>query len=216
MSLRQALVRQFSRPEGALGAVAGWVMASRPSNRRRNLWAVELLEVAPGDRVLEIGCGPGVALAAIARRATGGRIVGLDHSPVMVRQAVRRNRDAVARGLLEVRLGGMEQLAAFQGLFDKILAVNVIQFLSDKEEAVKALREVTAPGGRLAIVHQPRNTGATRADALRTADEVHQLMTRAGYSSIRVDELPLRPAPAFCVLGTAAGMQERDERRLTV
>jgi cyclopropane fatty-acyl-phospholipid synthase-like methyltransferase len=201
LNLRQTLVRQFSRPEGALGALAGWVMATRPSNRQRNAWAVERLEVAPGDRVLEIGCGPGIALAAILRRAAGGRVVGLDHSPVMVEQASRRNQEAIQQGLLQVRLGGLDQLSAIGGPFDKILAVNVIQFLPDKEAAVRALRDVTASGGRVAIAHQPRNRRANRGDALRAADELKQLLSSAGYSDIHVEELPLRPAPAICVLG---------------
>src|SRR5262245_25286223 len=155
MNLRQTLVRQFGRPEGKLGALAGWIMATRPSNRQRNLWAVELLDIAPGDRVLEIGCGPGLAVAAMARLATAGRVVGLDHSQVMIGQAQRRNRKAIQRGAVQLHLGGLDQLAALGGPFDRILAVNVLLFLADKEAALRALRDVTAPGGRIALAHQP-------------------------------------------------------------
>ena len=60
--LRRGLYRrvmgQFGRPSGALGALAGVVMATRASNRRRNAWTVELLEVQPDHQVLEIGFGP--------------------------------------------------------------------------------------------------------------------------------------------------------------
>ncbi|HEY7744358.1 MAG TPA: methyltransferase [Burkholderiales bacterium] len=203
MSPRQALVRQFSRPKGALGVLAGWVMATRPSNRRRNHWAVDLLEVAPGDRVLEIGCGPGIALAAIAWRVTRGQVVGLDHSEVMIGQAARRNRDAIESGVLQLQLGGVDKIPALPGPFDRILAVNVIQFLADKGAALRMLREVTAPGGRIAIAHQPRSSRPTRADSLRAAEETQQLLALAGYQRIRVEELPLTPAPAVCVLGAA-------------
>ena len=54
-----AVVRQFGHPRGTAGAMAGWVMALRRSNRRRNAWVVSLLDVQPTDRVLEIGFGPG-------------------------------------------------------------------------------------------------------------------------------------------------------------
>lgn len=47
-------------------------MAHRHSNQQRNLWAVSMLEVRPTDRVLEIGFGPGVAIAELAGRATQG------------------------------------------------------------------------------------------------------------------------------------------------
>ena len=46
------------------GHVAGWIMGRRSSNLKRNHWAVRLLDVGPIDRVIELGCGPGVAIAA--------------------------------------------------------------------------------------------------------------------------------------------------------
>jgi ubiquinone/menaquinone biosynthesis C-methylase UbiE len=54
-----------------------------------------LLDVRPTDRVLEIGFGPGLAIAELARRITRGRVYGIDHSAVMVRQAGKRNAAAV-------------------------------------------------------------------------------------------------------------------------
>jgi SAM-dependent methyltransferase len=47
------------------------------------------------ERVIELGCGPGVAIAALANCATRGLVVGVDHSEVMIRQARRRNADAI-------------------------------------------------------------------------------------------------------------------------
>jgi SAM-dependent methyltransferase len=77
-----AVMGQFGRPRGLAGILAGWEMTVRPSNRKRNLWAVDLLEVRPADRVLEIGFGPGVAIRALARRASAGFVYGIDHSEV--------------------------------------------------------------------------------------------------------------------------------------
>ena len=50
----RAIVGQFGQPRGAIGNVAGWVMAHRPSNRQRNSWVAALLDVQPSDHVLEI------------------------------------------------------------------------------------------------------------------------------------------------------------------
>src|ERR671932_1469772 len=93
--LRRRLVAQAHKPTGPIGHVEGWLFGHRPSNVRRNRWAVELLDVKPTDRVIELGCGPGVAIAALAARATRGLVVGVDHSQVMVSQARRRNRAAI-------------------------------------------------------------------------------------------------------------------------
>ncbi len=102
MSLKSVIVAQFGKPSGLLGSLAGRIMARRPSNRFRNARTVELLQLAPDSRVLEIGCGPGLALAGCARIVTAGRIVGLDHSAMMIRQArARLARMALKRGRLE-------------------------------------------------------------------------------------------------------------------
>ena len=59
VSLTTRIIRrvraQFARPTGLSGRVVGWIMASRASNRRRNVWTVSLLDVQRHDRVLEIG-----------------------------------------------------------------------------------------------------------------------------------------------------------------
>src|SRR5262245_60583462 len=91
----RSIVSQFARPRGVPGHVAGWIMGRRASNVERNQWVVSLLEVRPTDRILEVGCGPGVALGEMARRAPEGSVCGLDHSRVMVEQAKRRNAVAI-------------------------------------------------------------------------------------------------------------------------
>jgi SAM-dependent methyltransferase len=119
-----AVVTQFVRPRGLVGWVAGWEMALRPSNRKRNRWVVALLDLQPQDHVLEIGFGPGLAIRELARRATDGFVLGIDHSEVMVRRAAVRNRAAVEQGRVELRLGSALDVRDFSEMFDKALAVN--------------------------------------------------------------------------------------------
>src|SRR5262245_27936588 len=100
--MRRSVMSQFRNPHGAGGHVTGWIMGHRSSNRSRSRWAVDLLDIKPGERVLEVGCGPGVALAAIAERVVGGLGVGVDPSTVMIRQARRRNAAAISAGRVEL------------------------------------------------------------------------------------------------------------------
>ena len=90
MSFSQRLVQQFMKPKGFFGHLAGWTMALRPSNRARNKWTVDLLDLEPHHRVLEIGCGPGFALQLCADKLCKGHITGIDHSDVMIYQSKRR------------------------------------------------------------------------------------------------------------------------------
>jgi hypothetical protein len=72
---------QFGRPTGVWGRAAGVVMAHRSSNRRRNEWAVSLLDVRPRDRVLEIGFGPGLAINELGRLLRSGGVIAVAHQP---------------------------------------------------------------------------------------------------------------------------------------
>ena len=57
----------------------------------RLVWAVETLAVQPADRLLEIGCGHGVAVSLVCERLDGASIVAIDRSPTMIELATRRN-----------------------------------------------------------------------------------------------------------------------------
>jgi len=191
------LALQFGNPRGALGRVAGWVMGCRSSNVQRSRWAVELLELQPSDRLLEVGCGPGVAIAAAA--APGRTVVGIDRSAVMIGQARRRNRRAVRAGRVELHQSRAEDLPAFDELFDTALAVNTVGHWDDPIGGLTSLRRVLRSGGRVAVVTQPRNAGATAADSRAAADETARLLGAAGFGDVRIETLDLDP-PAVCAL----------------
>ena len=65
-------------------------MASKPSERF--VLAVDILALNPADRVLEVGCGHGVAVSLVCERLTGGRILAIDRSQKMIEMAARRIR----------------------------------------------------------------------------------------------------------------------------
>ncbi len=195
------VVQQFGRPRGTAGHLAGWVMAHRGSNRQRNRWVVSLLDVQPTDRVLEIGFGPGLAVAELARRATRGRVYGIDHSAVMVRQAGRRNAAAIRAGRVELRHTSVDRLPLLDEPLDAVVAVNSVGFWPDPAERLGALRGLLRPGGRIALASQPRCPGATADTTARAGRELRDLLTSAGFTPTRVEFLGLSP-PVACVLAT--------------
>ncbi|MER7614978.1 class I SAM-dependent methyltransferase [Nonomuraea wenchangensis] len=207
-SLRQRalryLVSQAHHPRGVVGWANGWMFAHRPSNRKRNIWAVSLLDVRSTDRVLEIGFGPGVAIAEFAARATRGQVFGVDHSRAMVRRAARRNAAAVRAGRVHLAHASVERLPSFGGPLDAVLAVNSVGFWPDPVERLGELRRLLRPAGRIALVSQPRCPGATRDTTAQAARELQDLLTRAGFTHLRVETLELDP-PVACVLADNPG-----------
>jgi SAM-dependent methyltransferase len=205
--LERALRSQFQRPTGLWGRAAGALMAHRSSNRKRNAWAVSLLDVQRDDRVLEIGFGPGIAIKELSARASEGYVCGLDHSAVMVRQATRRNAEAVRRGRVDLRLGSVDELPEFEAPFDKVLAVNVAGFWDRPVELLENLRRVMTRGGRIALAFQPRGPGATDEAATTTGQERVAALRDAGFSQVRLETLKLKPA-VVCALGVNPSGEE--------
>lgn len=193
------LVSQAGHPRGAVGRLVGWVFAHRRSNRQRNRWAVSLLDVQPADRVLEVGFGPGVAIAELAGRATQGQVYGIDHSQLMVRRASSRNAAAIRAHRVHLAQASVDQLPSFGEPLDAILAVNTVAFWPDPVQRLRDLRRLLRPAGRIALVSQPRCPGATRDTTTRAAQELQDLLSRAGFVQIRVETLDLDP-PVACVL----------------
>jgi ubiquinone/menaquinone biosynthesis C-methylase UbiE len=200
-SLTTSLVRQFGHPRGRVGSAAGWVMAHRGSNRRRNRWVVSVLDVQPAERVLEIGFGPGLAIAELSRRVgDAGHVHGVDHSDVMLRAATRRNASAIAARQVTLSRASVDLLPpSLDGPFDAILTVNSLGFWPEPAERLRELRGRLGPDGRIAVASQPRCRGATARTSREAAREIQALLERAGYAEARTETLDLSP-PVVCVL----------------
>jgi ubiquinone/menaquinone biosynthesis C-methylase UbiE len=176
------LVGQFHRPHGIGGHLAGWVMAHRCSNRRRNQWVVSLLNVQPADRVLEIGFGPGIAIAELSRLAIRGQAYGVDHSAVIVRHASKRNAAAIRSGRVDLRVGSAEDLPTSASPWTRSWPSTRWGSGQSHRERLKDLRARLKPGGLIAIASQPRCPGATAQTSQRAAQKIEAALTGAGFS----------------------------------
>lgn len=200
MSFTKMIISQFGRPSGVLGKLAGAIMAHRPSNIERNIWTLDLLDIQPTDRVLEIGFGPGVAVAAAAERAVSGLVAGIDHSATMLKQARKRNAQAIAAGRVDLRQGSAMALPDFGVSFDRIYAVNSIGFWPEPVEILKQLRSLLQPGGIIAITEQPRLKGASDESARRAGRRFEAYLEEAGFEQIQIEFRQMKPVAAVCTL----------------
>lgn len=141
--------RQLAHPRGLAGRVVGWLM--RGANRRPTQLAVQALDIQPNAEVLDLGCGPGDAIALIARTTQATKIHGLDQSAVMLDQARARCRQEIRTGRVALMQGEFEHLPYPDRSFDRILASNVMYFWHDASRVLDELRRVLRPGGRIVI-----------------------------------------------------------------
>jgi len=200
MGLREKLVRQFGNPRGVVGKIAGFIMSHRTSNRERIRWAVSLLEVRTSDHVLETGFGPGIAIQILSSLASDGVVYGIDHSPLMVRQASRLNRSSVGTGHVKLMAASVSQLPSFGNKLDKVLDVNSFQFWPDPLSVLQRVKESLRPGGLIAIAHQPRSRGATQKDAIQAATRIAEKLTASGFEGVHTEVRVMKPVPTVCVM----------------
>ena len=100
--------------------------------------------VQPGQRVLDVGCGPGALTSELVRRVGGEAVTAVDPSEPFVAAARERHPTA------EVLLAPAERLPFEDGSFDAALAQLVVHFMADPVAGLREMARVTRPGGVVA------------------------------------------------------------------
>jgi SAM-dependent methyltransferase len=123
---------------------------------------IDLAAPAPGAIVADVGCGNGAYLAELAKRGFAGRILGLDMSPGMLTAARDRlatlgpgaraaRENAGSRAGVALLAANATALPLPDGVADLTLAMHMLYHVPDPSQAVRELRRVTRPGGRVII-----------------------------------------------------------------
>ena len=171
--------------------------------------AADLIERAglrPGEKVLDVACGTGVAARLAAERVGGtGTVAGVDIDPGML--AVARSDTTTPGTSIEWHESAAEALPFPDEAFDIVLCQLSLQFFQDRFAALREMRRVLAPGGRvvvnvpgaiapvfvvmaeaLARHINPELAGFVhRVFSLHDPDELQRLMSSAGFRGVRTD-----------------------------
>lgn len=124
---------------------------------------VELMDIQPGDEILEIGCGHGIAATLICSRMVGGSYLAIDRSPKMVETASRRNEAFVKSGVAEFKVADLEAVDLGTRTFDKVLAMRVRLFRAEPERAERIAKQWLRPNGQLFVqFDEPEDRRSTR------------------------------------------------------
>jgi ubiquinone/menaquinone biosynthesis C-methylase UbiE len=130
-----------------------WFEHEQNHPRQSIIQALDSLGLRDGDRVADIGCGPGVHLRQIARRVgPQGAVVGIDTSAERLEVAEAMLRDEVESGIVRLAKGDLHALDSGLGTFDLVWLSLVLHHEDIPADVVRELRHVVTPGGRIAIL----------------------------------------------------------------
>ncbi|MEU7899168.1 methyltransferase domain-containing protein [Nonomuraea sp. NPDC049152] len=184
----------FAQPRGLAGRLAGRLMLL--TNEQCEL--VELLDVQPGDHVLEVGYGPG-KLVRMLEPGPAARICGVDPSREMRDQAARPYR---GDGRVDLRLGTADATGFDDGSFDKAVSVNNVALWPDLGAGVRELHRVLKPGGMAVIAWHGGSLPGRIAGKLRLAeDKLAMIQTAMGELFEDVERHELKALTAFAAPG---------------
>jgi SAM-dependent methyltransferase len=167
---------------------------------------IEFAAIAPGMRVLDIGCGPGALTAELATVVRGRNLAAVDPSEAYA--AACRERVPGA----DIRVGAAEALPFEADAFDAVLSQLVVQALDDAPRAAREMVRVAAPGGVVATcvwdfrggmplldaywaaarAVDPRGAAAAAGDVANpwcTAEGLGRLWREAGLEAVEIGEL---------------------------
>ena len=152
----------------------------------RITWTLSVVDPAPDDRIVELGCGPGVAAALVCERLTTGHLVAVDRSATAVARTSARNAAHVEAGRLSVVRSEVDTLTLPPASATKVFSVNVNLFWTrSPARELAVLREILEPGGVLFVLY---GNGPTGAD--RVTPTVSHALREAGFDDVAVVSSP--------------------------
>ncbi len=170
---------------GVSGLVAGLGMLVAGRGYAR--LAVDRAGVSDADRVVDIGCGPGSAVRAAARR--GARVVGVDPAPVMLRLASAATRDQLN---ITWSQGSAEELPLPNGWATVAWSLKTVHHWKDVTAGLTEVRRVLASSGRFLVMERqvhPKATGLASHGWTEQQAESFAAQCRAtGFAGVRIDQ----------------------------
>jgi ubiquinone/menaquinone biosynthesis C-methylase UbiE len=161
-------------------------------NPKSNRVIASVADLDPDHVVLDIGCGPGAAVRAVA--GTVERVVGVDRSGPMIEIARRRSREVPN---VEFAVGAAEALPFPDASFDRVWTIHSFHHWEDPARGIDEVLRVLRPGGRFLIV-ESESRGSHGLDR-RRAEELAERLRGAGFGDPAVS----KPGRQLVVTGSA-------------
>ncbi|CAM4006467.1 SAM-dependent methyltransferase [Mesobacillus thioparans] len=192
----ESIAKQFEKPKGILGKLAGTVMYFE--NRKINRWSLNKLLVQKNDRILEIGYGPGYGIKTLMSNYKTILVDGIDLSTKMKDEATRRNKRWIETGQVQLTAGDVADYHP-DHCYNKMISVNNYPLWDKPLLSLRRLYKLLEVGGRIVLTVQPREEGSTDETARQLGKQMKEDLLNSGFQNPEISFLKVRPVLTVCV-----------------
>ena len=192
------VARQCRKPSWLPGRLM--IASMNSAHAAMTAWGLKPIVIAKEFTILEVGCGGGKTIGALAARASEGKVHGIDYSAASVAVATKTNAKLIKEGRVEIRLGSVAKLPFAANTFDLVLAVETHYYWPDLSANLLEIQRVLKPGGSFVILaeaYRGRRMDWLYRPAMMflratylTLAEHRQLFVDAGYTDVEVTDEP--------------------------
>jgi ubiquinone/menaquinone biosynthesis C-methylase UbiE len=194
--LQQHRLKNARKPTGMFGRLL--IRAMNISHYQMTDWGLGHLSIGKQDTILDVGCGGGGAIHKLAKKATNGKVYGIDFSNESVMVSCKTNKQFVQMGRVEIKQSSVSSLPFTDSMFDLITAVNTHNYWPDLVNDMQEILRVLKPGGKLVIIGSVYKGGKKDKRnqkfaelikiAFPTVNELRELFLSAGYLEVQLFE----------------------------
>jgi len=181
---------QYRCPRGRLGKTVAANMNRH--HAKLTLWGLTKVTVGEDHVILDVGCGGGKTLSRLAQKAPQGKVYGIDHSADMVNFSKEINKKLIAQKRVEIVEEPVEKMGFKDDFFDLVTAFETYYFWSQFSDALKEIKRVLKPGGKLLLVNELMH-GITSAKIveethvkLLSLEEIQNVAQSVGFVDVQV------------------------------
>lgn len=197
MGFKEKMVKQVRKPKGVFGRRMAKMMNYGPHAKMAN-WAFNYIPVETNSVILDIGCGGGMNIKKFAKRASNGKIHGIDYSEVSVKVSKKVNKKNISSGLVDICNGSVSSLTYDENYFDLITGFECHFFWPDIVEDLKEVKRVLKPGSSLYLIaetyisdnqehaNQVKQWAKMGDFPVYSPNELREYFQKAGYSDVEI------------------------------
>ena len=185
---------QFKRPTGRRGRLVAALM--NRGHKPLTLWGLTHVNIEPDYVILDVGCGGGKTVSRLAQKAPRGKVFGIDYSADMVEYSKKVNKKLIAENRVEIVEGSVDKMDFSDDFFDLVTAIETYYFWPSFSDALKEIKRVLKPDGKLLIVNEMVKDGVYDIKCAKTIkkaqvrllslEETKNILQSVGFADVQI------------------------------